>query len=224
MAQRRPPNPKLLVASRNQGKLREYRELLQGVPFQLTDLVAEGIQEEVAETGRTFAENAGLKARRYAAISGLLTLADDSGLEVDALDGEPGVRSSRYAGEHASDADRYRLLLEKLRGVPQEKRTARFHCVIAMAWPSGRVDLLDGVREGIIATGPRGANGFGYDPVFYMPELGATMAELSAEQKNRVSHRYEAARKAKALLTALASDGPPGAGQVDKGVDAAGQV
>ncbi len=205
MRKRRAAEPKLLVASRNPGKLREYRELLKGVPFQLTDLASEGIQEEVAETGRTFAENAVLKARRYAALSGLLTLADDSGLEVDALGGEPGVRSARYAGDHASDADRYRLLLEKLRDVPLEQRTARFRCVIALAWPSGRLDLLDGVREGIIATGPKGANGFGYDPVFYMPELGATMAELSPEQKNRVSHRYEAARKAKALLNSLAA-------------------
>jgi len=204
MRRRRPAGPKLLVASRNPGKLREYRELLKGVPFRLTDLASEGIQEEVAETGRTFEENASLKARRYAELSGLLSLADDSGLEVDALGSEPGVRSARYAGEHASDADRYNLLLEKLRGVPTEKRTARFRCVIALAWPSGRLELLHGAREGIIATEPRGANGFGYDPVFYMPELGATMAELSAEQKNRVSHRYEAAQKAKALLVSLA--------------------
>ncbi len=205
---RRPPLPRpsrLLVATRNRGKLREYQELLEGIPFELTDLASEGITQEVAETGRTFEENAGLKAREYARLSRLLTLADDSGLEVDALAGEPGVRSARYAGQGASDADRCTLLLSNLRDVPEARRTARFRCVIAIAWPSGRVELMDGRCEGIIAFQPKGTNGFGYDPVFYFPKLGATMAELSSEEKNRLSHRAEAARKARAFLSTLAT-------------------
>lgn len=170
----------------------------------MTTLDAEDIVEEVEESGTTFEENASLKARHYARISGLLTLADDSGLEVDALNGEPGVRSARYAGEGASDRDLVAVILDRMKGVPQKKRTARFRCVIAVAWPSGRVELVEGVREGVISTEPRGENGFGYDPVFYLPERGKTMAELTPAEKNRLSHRAEAARKASGLLHSLA--------------------
>ena len=170
----------------------------------MTTLDAQDIAEEVEESGATFEENAALKARRYATISGLLTLADDSGLEVDALKGEPGVRSARYAGEGASDRDLVALVLARMKGVPLEKRAARFRCVIAVAWPSGRVELVEGVRQGVIAAEPRGKNGFGYDPVFYLPERGKTMAELTPAEKNRLSHRAEAARKAARLLHSLA--------------------
>ena len=158
------------------------------------------ISTDIKENGTTYAENALLKARGYAAISGLLTLADDSGLEVDALDGAPGIYSARYARRGASDKDRYRLLLSNLKGVPDERRTARFRCVIALVWPNGREELVEGVCEGRITHQPRGENGFGYDPVFYVPEHKCTMAELPAEIKNRISHRARAAQAALQVL------------------------
>lgn len=193
---------KLFLATNNQGKIREYRRLLADLPLELLTPSDMGITREVEETGTTFTENARLKAVAFAEESGLPTLADDSGLEVDALGGEPGIRSARYAGDGASDADRTALVLEKMKDVPMEKRTARFRCVIAYARPNGVVKYGDGVCQGIIATAPSGQNGFGYDPIFYLPELGRTMAELSPEEKNCVSHRGEAAGKIHALLTA----------------------
>jgi XTP/dITP diphosphohydrolase len=193
----------LLVATHNHGKVREYRELLVDLPLEVTYLDAEGITLEVEETGATFTENAVLKAVTYARASGLWTWADDSGLEVDALDGAPGVYSSRYAGPGASDADRCRKLLDALTGVPWAQRTARFRCVVALATPTGAVQTAAGACEGIIAFGPAGANGFGYDPVFYQPDRGLTMAQLSAEEKNANSHRGQAARAAGKLLEAM---------------------
>lgn len=194
---------KLLVATHNQGKVREYRALLADLPLEVTYLDAEGITVDVEETGATFAENAILKARFYADLSGLWTWADDSGLVVDALGGAPGVYSARYAGPGASDADRYRKLLAALAAVPWAERTARFCCTVALARPAGTgglVETADGACEGVIAFGPVGDNGFGYDPVFYMPEHGATMAQLDAQVKNRVSHRARAAAAAVPLL------------------------
>ena len=186
---------KLLLATNNTGKVHEYQSLLTGIPWELTTPKQQGIQLEVEETGSSFEENARLKALAFARDSGLLTLADDSGLEVDALNGEPGIRSSRYAGEGASDADRVNFLLNKLKDVPEEKRTARFRCVIALAWPDGRIEYFTGTCEGTITFTPKGEEGFGYDPVFYFPELKKTMAELPMEVKNRVSHRARAARE-----------------------------
>jgi XTP/dITP diphosphohydrolase len=194
---------KLLVATNNPGKVREYEALLEGLPLTLTYLVQEGLDVEVEETGSTFAENARLKAMAYARASDLWTLADDSGLEVDALGGEPGTYSARYAGQGASDEDRYRLLLRKLEGVPWEQRTARFRCVIAVATPQGEIRTAEGTCEGIIAFEPKGEHGFGYDPVFYMPEHGQTMAELELEVKNRISHRARAAEGAREILQEL---------------------
>jgi XTP/dITP diphosphohydrolase len=191
---------KLLIATRNAGKAREYRELLAGLPVEVTWLDAEGIGQEVEETGATFAENALLKATTYAQISGLWTWADDSGLEVDALAGAPGVYSARYAGPGATDADRYRKLLNALAGVPWERRTARFRCTVALATPEGAAHTADGVCEGVIAFGPAGENGFGYDPVFYMPDRDATMAQLPSGLKNQISHRGIASRTAVVLL------------------------
>lgn len=191
---------KLLLATNNQGKAREYQSLLSGIPYQLVTLDDEGITTEVPESGATFEENARLKAATLAAESGLLTLADDSGLEVDTLGGEPGVLSHRFAGEGASDADRYLFLLDKLKSIPEEKRTARFVCVIAIAAPGGKVETCTGECRGVITIAPRGYNGFGYDPVFYVPELGKTMAELSSEEKNKISHRSRAAAKARQAL------------------------
>lgn len=194
---------KLLVATRNPGKVREYSELLAGLPLQLTGPEAEGITWEVAETGHTFAENAIQKATAYAQASGLWTWADDSGLEVDALAGAPGVHSARYGGPHASDRDRYRKLLAALAGVPWSRRTARFCCVVALATPSGEVWTVTGTCEGVIAFGPAGEGGFGYDPVFYIPELGMTMAQLPPALKNQISHRGRATQAAIRLLAEM---------------------
>jgi XTP/dITP diphosphohydrolase len=191
---------KLLLATTNKGKAREYRALLAGIPFEIVTLSDAGITTEVDESGKSYAENARMKATAYSKESGLLTLADDSGLEVDALGGEPGVRSARYAGENAADADRNSFLLAKLKGIPEKKRAARFVCVIAIAIPGGKVELFSGECRGLIATAPQGTHGHGYDPVFYVPELGKTMAEIMMEEKNRVSHRARAALKARSFL------------------------
>ena len=198
--------PKLLIATTSAGKLHEYRILLRGVPFDLVSPVDVVIKTVVVETGKSFEENARIKAQTLAQESQLLTLADDSGLEVDALGGEPGVMSARYAGENASDADRVNYLLSKLRSVPQEKRTAHFRCVIAIARPSGMIDICSGESTGFIATEPRGKNGFGYDPIFFFHQLGKTMAELPIEIKNRVSHRGQAAKKARRILFRIARE------------------
>lgn len=190
----------LLIATHNKGKLREYQELLRDLPVHLVYLDEVGIHEDVPETGSTFEENAIQKATAYARLSGLLTLADDSGLEVDALGGRPGVHSARYAGPNASDEARIRKLLADLDGVPPEQRTARFRCVIAVATPEGDVITAAGTVEGVIADAPRGHHGFGYDPVFYLPDRGCTMAELPPEEKNRISHRARAAQAIKPRL------------------------
>jgi XTP/dITP diphosphohydrolase len=200
-------SPRLLVATRNLGKAREYSQLLRDIPFEVVTLEQVGVDEEVEETGSTFEENARIKADAYASLSGLLTLADDSGLEVDALGGEPGVRSARYAGPEATDQDRVDLLLINLKDVAWEDRTGRFRCVIAIARPSGEVDTVTGKVEGFIQDAPKGDDGFGYDPVFYVPHLGKTIAELSTDEKNGISHRGQAARKAVALLECMLKAG-----------------
>ena len=201
----------LLVATGNPGKLREYQGLLKGAPFRLLSLRDVGISEEVDETGDTFAENAWLKASGYAKMSGMLTLADDSGLEVDALGGEPGVRSARYGGDACrSDGERVDLLLRNLDGVPWEKRTARFRCVINIAGPSAVADRepellvsVVGSVAGMVQYEPAGDDGFGYDPVVYLPSFKRTVAQLSLEEKNRISHRGCAAGRAMAALSRL---------------------
>lgn len=198
---------RLLIATNNEGKLREYGDLLAGLPVQLVSLREAGIDLEVEETGQTFAENAILKASCYARASGLCTLADDSGLEVDALGGEPGVMSSRYAGPQATDADRVRFLLDKMKDVPDDQRSARFRCVIAVASPAGKVETSEGIVEGVIASEPRGDQGFGYDPIFYLPEMTRTMAELPPAIKNRISHRARAAVGAKLTIERLLREG-----------------
>ena len=184
----------------NRGKLVEYQHMFGNLPLELVTLNDVGIHKDVEETGTTFAENARLKATTYAQQSGLLTLADDSGLEVDALGGEPGVYSKRYAGEGKSDAERVVFLLDKLRDVPQGKRSARFRCAIAIASPDGKLHETDGTCEGEIIFAPRGSNGFGYDPIFFFPPRDMTMAQLSPEEKNRVSHRAQASVHAKTIL------------------------
>jgi XTP/dITP diphosphohydrolase len=193
----------LLLATNNQGKVREYQSLLQGVRYELVTPSRLNIKIEVEETGNSFAENARLKAMAFAKASGLLTLADDSGLEVDALNGEPGVRSHRYAGDGATDSELVNYLINRLKDVPEKKRTAHFCCVIAIVWPDNRVKFCEGRCDGIIVSGPRGKEGFGYDPIFYFPELGKTMAELPLDIKNRISHRALAAREALKVLNSL---------------------
>jgi XTP/dITP diphosphohydrolase len=191
---------RLLIATTNPGKVREYQALLNGLSLDLIGLNEVGITSEIEETGATYEENAELKARTYASMCGLLTLADDSGLEVDALDGRPGVYSARYAEDNAQ---RIQKLLAELQNVPDSQRTARFQCAIALAWPDGHVEISTGSCEGRIDHEPHGANGFGYDPIFYMPEYHATLAELPRDFKNAVSHRAHAVRQARTILARL---------------------
>lgn len=190
----------LLIATNNQGKVREFQELLRGLPYELVTPKDLGIKLDVEESGKTYQENARIKAVAFAKASGLLTLADDSGLEVDALNGEPGLKSSRYAGEGASDKQRVEFLLSKLKNVTEMQRSARFRCVIALSSADGQIEYCEGICEGIITSAPRGGEGFGYDPIFYFPELKQTMAELPAATKNQISHRACAAAKARLLL------------------------
>ncbi len=199
---------KLLIATHNAGKLGEYRALCRTLPgasaLEITSLSEEGVQFEPEETGQTFEENATLKAQAFAAQSGLPTLADDSGLEIDALDGAPGVHSARHGGTRRDqDTRRIALVLDQLKDVPNPQRTARFRCVIAVALPGATVETAAGAIEGIIAHEPRGGGGFGYDPIFYIPELACTMAELDPATKNRISHRARAMRAAMPILQRL---------------------
>lgn len=194
---------KLLLATNNPGKVKEYHALLQQLQVELVTPQDVNITIDVAETGATYDENARLKALALAKISHLVSLADDSGLEVDALNYEPGIRSSRYAGAGASDQDRVKYLLQKLESVPLNKRTAHFICVIAIATPEGKVETCTGECAGIITFEPRGDRGFGYDPVFLFPEFGKTMAELPMSLKNIISHRYKAAQQVSGVLEKL---------------------
>ena len=196
------PSTKVVVATRNKGKLREIVPLLAGSGLELCTIDELAPDAELREDGVTFEENALGKARQAAAATGLPALADDSGLEVDALDGAPGVWSARYAGPGADDAQNNAKLLEALRDVPAARRGARFRCVAAFVDPGRGVEIVrDGACAGQILTAPRGSDGFGYDPLFLLPALGRTMAELPLAEKNRLSHRAAAFR---ALAAALA--------------------
>jgi len=196
---------RLVIATKNPGKAREMARALVGVLYEIVSLADYPDAPEVVETGATFIENAILKATAYAGYTGELTLADDSGLEVDALDGAPGVLSSRFA---PTDLERNSKLLALLKDVPDGSRTARFRCAVAIAEPSppltkggpGGVQTCEGTVEGVIAREPKGTNGFGYDPVFYLPDLGRHMAELTSSEKNAISHRGKALEKAKKML------------------------
>src|SRR5512139_627608 len=194
---------RLLIATTNPGKVGEYQHLLNGLAYELVSLSDVGIIQEVAETGATYEENALLKAREYAAFSGLLTLADDSGLEVDALDGRPGVHSARYAPDSPA---RIRRVLAEMQNVPADQRSARFQCVIALAWLDGRSEVTSGTCEGWITDEACGSNGFGFDPVFYVPERSMTMAELPEDVKNRISHRARAAQKMRPILERILNE------------------
>jgi non-canonical purine NTP pyrophosphatase (RdgB/HAM1 family) len=193
----------LLLASQNPGKLAEMRDLVAGLPFRILSPADLGIREAPEETGTTFIENAILKARHYARRSGRLTVADDSGLSVDALDGGPGLYSSRFGGEGAGDADRNRLLLEKLAGVPPARRGARFTSAVAVARGDELLFQTVASVEGQIADAPRGPNGFGYDPLFFYPPFGRTFGEVPPSDKARVSHRGQAFARLREFLTGL---------------------
>jgi len=191
--------PGLMIATGNPGKLREFQALLEEVPLDLLTAADLDVVPAIHESGQTYAENAAIKARAFAAAAGVFALADDSGLEVDALKGAPGLHSARLAGPGGSDADRRRLLLEKLYGFPPPW-TARFRCLAVLADPAGAIWTTEGVCEGIIIPEERGRHGFGYDPIFYLEEEHATMAELTKQRKNSLSHR---ARALKAMLPIL---------------------
>ena len=190
----------LVLATHNLDKVRELAHALQGLPLNVVSVAEIGAWPEVEETGATLQENALLKARFVLGHTGRASLADDTGLEVDALQGAPGVRSSRYAGEGCSYADNVNKLLRDLSGVPAAQRTARFRCVVALADPDGRERWVEGAVEGIILTAARGDGGFGYDPVFFVPEIGKSFAEMTLAEKTAVSHRGRAVRAARMVL------------------------
>jgi XTP/dITP diphosphohydrolase len=195
----------ILLASQNPGKLAEMRQLLAGLRFDVVRPSDIGIHDAPEETGSTFIENARLKARHYSQRSGRLSVADDSGIAVDALGGAPGLYSARFGGETASDADRNRLLLEKLEGVAEDKRTARFICTVAVARGDEILFEAEETVEGRIARGPSGPNGFGYDPIFFYPPFGRTFGEVPSAQKDTVSHRGKAFARLRTFLTGLSS-------------------
>lgn len=188
---------KLVVATKNKNKAKEVAEILEGMPYKVVPLSDYPDAPDVEETGSTFMENAILKARAYAEFTGELTLADDSGLEVDALEGAPGVMSARFA---PTTKERNQKLLGLMKDVLDDRRTARFRCAIAIAEPGGDVKTMEGKIEGVIAHEAKGTNGFGYDPIFYIPGLGKHFAEISSEEKNAISHRGRALAEAKKLL------------------------
>ena len=196
---------KLLIATNNLGKIKEFHELLDHLDIELVTPSQLGLDLDVTEDGHTYAENATKKAVAFAQASDLISLADDSGLEVDALDGAPGLYSARYGspnGGKLSDVERRKYLLQKLQDKPQPW-TARFHATIAIATPNQQLQITNGFCPGEIIPEERGTGGFGYDPIFLLPELGKTMAELSTEEKNRLSHRARAVMNAKGILKAL---------------------
>ena len=191
---------RIIFATGNAGKMREIREIMADMPVEVVSMKEAGILADIEENGTTFVENAKIKATEIAKQTKDIVLADDSGLEVDYLNKEPGVYSARYLGEDTPYEVKNQAILDRLSGVPKEKRTARFVCAIAAALPDGRVLTTQATIEGYIGEKPAGENGFGYDPIFMVEEYQCSTAELSEEQKNEISHRGKALRKMKALL------------------------
>lgn len=185
---------KFIAATKNKGKLHEIAEILSDFPFEVVSMESAGIEKDIEEYGKTFEENALIKAMEVHKMTGEMVMADDSGLEVDYLDGAPGIYSSRFAGEGATDEDKNNKLLKLLEGVPFEKRSARFVCVIAVAFSENNYFTVKGTCEGFIGLKPEGTNGFGYDPLFYIPEYKVTTAQMKSEDKHRISHRGKALR------------------------------
>lgn len=190
---------KLVFATGNQGKVNEFKQML-GEEYEIYSMKDLGIDVDIVEDGKTFEENAIIKAKTVMEVTGEMVLADDSGFEVDCLDKEPGIYSARYLGEDTPYSIKNAKILERCEGVPEEKRDARFVCVIACAYPDGKVDTATGVIEGKLAYEQRGENGFGYDPIFFLPERGCTTGELAPEEKNAISHRGIAIRKMVEIL------------------------
>ena len=191
---------KIIFATGNAGKMKEIREILKDLDAEVLSMKEAGVEAEIVEDGKTFEENALIKAKTVCKLTGEIALADDSGLEIDYLNKEPGIYSARYMGEDTSYRIKNANLIERLEGVPDEKRTARFVCAIAAAFPDGTVKTVRGTMEGRIGYEETGENGFGYDPIFYLPEYGCSSAELSMEEKNKISHRVKALRAIKEEL------------------------
>lgn len=191
---------KIIFATGNEGKMREVREILADLGMEILSMKEAGVSMDIVEDGTTFEENARIKARAVQKATGALVLADDSGLAVDYLNGEPGVYSARYMGEDTSYVIKNKSIIDRLKGIEGSARSARFCCAIAAVFPDGSEAVTEGIIEGVIAESPSGEGGFGYDPIFYLPERGMTTAELSAEEKNAVSHRGNALRKMKPLI------------------------
>ena len=190
----------IIFATGNKNKLREIRAILAGTDAQILSMAEAGFEGDIEEDGTSFEENALIKARTIAKQTGRLTLADDSGLVIDCLNGEPGIYSARYLGEDTPHSEKNKDLIRRLDGVPDEKRSARFVCAVAAVFPDGREEVVTKTMEGRIAYESAGTNGFGYDPIFYLPERGCTNAELSPEEKNAISHRGKAMRAMCELL------------------------
>ena len=193
---------RLIFATGNEHKMVEIREILGELPVEILSMKDVGIKADIVENGNTFEENALIKAKEVCKLAGEMVLADDSGLEIDYLNGEPGIYSARYMGEDTSYDIKNQALLDRLDGVEDAKRTARFVCAIAAAFPDGGTETVRGTMEGIIGHEIAGENGFGYDPIFYLPEYGCTSAELAPEKKNELSHRGEGLRKMRAVIEA----------------------
>ena len=190
----------MIFATGNENKMKEIREILGALPLEILSMKEAGVSADIVEDGKTFEENALIKARAICKLAGEMVLADDSGLEIDYLNKEPGIYSARYMGEDTSYHIKNKSLIDRLEGVPDEKRTARFVCAIAAVFPDGKELVVRGTVECIIGYEEKGENGFGYDPIFYLPERGCTTAELSPEEKNSISHRGNALRLMNELL------------------------
>ena len=183
---------KIVIATGNAGKMKEIREILSDIPYEVVSMKEAGVTADIVEDGTTFEENAIIKAKTIAKLTGEIAMADDSGLEVDYLDKAPGIYSARFLGEDTSYDIKNKYLIDRLEGVEGADRSARFVCAIACVWPDGREKVCRATIEGVLAKEPAGENGFGYDPIFYVPEYGKTTAELSMEEKNEISHRAKA--------------------------------
>lgn len=194
---------KLIFATGNEGKMKEIRMILGDLDYEILSMKEAGITADIVEDGKTFEENAEIKAKAISKLANCLVLADDSGLEVDYMDKQPGIYSARWMGEDTSYDVKNQKIIDNLSGVPDEERTARFVCVVAASFPDGKVITRRGTIEGIIGYEQRGENGFGYDPIFYLPEYGKTTAELSPEEKNKISHRGRALEQIKEELKKL---------------------
>ncbi|MBD8068887.1 XTP/dITP diphosphatase [Bacillus sp. PS06] len=193
----------IIVATKNKGKVKDFEELFKRKGFVVKSLLDYPELEDVEETGETFVENAILKSEQISKALNKTVISDDSGLSIDALNGEPGVYSARYAGAHKSDEDNMNKVLEKLGGIPYEQRTARFHCALALTVQNGQTHTVEGTCEGMIHTEKVGDHGFGYDPIFYLPDYSKTMAELTNAEKNKISHRANALKKLQNMIDEL---------------------